>query len=317
MRKLSVIAVIAVMLISLFAASVPAGAMGIETENTADLTISYLVDNNAAAPNVEFKVYKIADIDAYGNFTVTQQFEKYNVSLDVTTSSEWTDLAAMLSDYITRDDIEAAFTNKTDTKGQMVLKGLPLGMYLAVGNKYTSGRTTYTAEPFLVCLPNKDVNTSEWQYEVTSDVKYSSVTSSSSGGGGGGSSTTSLTVRKSWADSGHTGDRPSSVTVQLLRSGKVYSEMTLSASNDWTYRWTGLSRAYTWTVVEKTVPDGYRVGVSKTGTSATITNTWQSSPSSTAKPTASPSGSTTNPTAAPGATNAPGTTPNPAGGKQH
>ena len=65
-----------------------------------------------------------------------------------------------------------------------------------------------------------------------------------------------VTATKVWSGDDDA-DRPSSVKVQLLKDGKEYATATLKASNDWTYKWTGLSKTYTWTVKEVDVADGY------------------------------------------------------------
>ena len=94
-------------------------------------------------------------------------------------------------------------------------------------------------------------------------------------GGGGGSTTTytSLTVKKVWiTDDG--GTAADSVSVNLLKNGDVDRTVVLSGSNNWTYTWTGLNSAYTWTVEEANVPAGFTSSTSSSvgGTVWTITN---------------------------------------------
>lgn len=81
---------------------------------------------------------------------------------------------------------------------------------------------------------------------------------------------TMLTVRKVWVDDGE--DRPDSVTVQLLRDGKVRDEVELSQSNHWAYTWDRLDDDYNWSVVEADVPDGYEATYTTSGNTTTITN---------------------------------------------
>lgn len=95
------------------------------------------------------------------------------------------------------------------------------------------------------------------------------------GGGSGGSTTTytSLTVKKVWIiDDG--GTATDSVSVNLLKNGDVDRTVVLSGSNNWTYTWTGLNSAYTWTVEEANVPAGFTSSTSGSvgGTVWTITN---------------------------------------------
>ena len=89
--------------------------------------------------------------------------------------------------------------------------------------------------------------------------------------GSGGENTTQVTVRKVWRlDDG--GTAADSVTVNLLRNGRVADSVTLSADNGWTHTWTGLSGSDTWTVEEADVPDGFAASVTRSGMNFTITN---------------------------------------------
>jgi hypothetical protein len=69
------------------------------------------------------------------------------------------------------------------------------------------------------------------------------------------------------------GNRPSYVDVQLTADGVVYDTVRLSAENNWSYTWKGLSSAYKWEVVEKSVPEGYSVTSELQDGTFVITNT--------------------------------------------
>ena len=83
---------------------------------------------------------------------------------------------------------------------------------------------------------------------------------------------TQLTVRKVWSDgnANHVGD---SITVNLLKDGKVERSQELNAANGWAYTFDRLLEGHTWTVEEADVPAGYTVRYSTVGTMTTITNT--------------------------------------------
>jgi len=83
-----------------------------------------------------------------------------------------------------------------------------------------------------------------------------------------------LTVNKVWNDKGNESSRPSSVTVGLLKDGTVSQTVTLDASNEWSYVWTGLSAGSTWSVAELNVPSGYTASVKHTENAYTITNSF-------------------------------------------
>ena len=82
---------------------------------------------------------------------------------------------------------------------------------------------------------------------------------------------TMLTVRKVWVDDGK--NRPDSVTVQLLRDGRVRDEIELNQSNQWAYTWNRLDDDYNWSVVEVNISDGYKATYTTRGNTTTITNT--------------------------------------------
>lgn len=81
-----------------------------------------------------------------------------------------------------------------------------------------------------------------------------------------------LTVRKIWSDGN--GNHPNdSVTVNLLRDGKVEKSEVLSAKNGWTYTFDKLVEGHVWTVEEARVPSGYTASYKTEGNTTIITNT--------------------------------------------
>ena len=80
-----------------------------------------------------------------------------------------------------------------------------------------------------------------------------------------------LSVRKVWSDgsANHTND---SITVNLLKDGKVEKSQVLNAENNWAYTFDRLAEGHTWTAEEAAVPAGYTVSYKPEGTETTITN---------------------------------------------
>ena len=81
-----------------------------------------------------------------------------------------------------------------------------------------------------------------------------------------------LTVRKVWSD-GAAAHENDSVTVNLLRNGRVSRTQVLNAKNGWAFTFGGLAEGYDWTVEEADVPAGYTASSSTRGGTVTITNT--------------------------------------------
>ena len=81
-----------------------------------------------------------------------------------------------------------------------------------------------------------------------------------------------LTVRKVWSN-GNANHANDSITVNLLKDGRVERSQVLNAENGWAYTFDRLLEGHTWTVEEADVPAGYTVSYRTVGTMTTITNT--------------------------------------------
>lgn len=253
---------------------VRAQALGrIDTQRAVTLTIQYTCDGKAA-PNVGFDLYRVADVSEDMRFTLTGAFQGYPVSLEDQSASGWRALAATLAGYAERDALKPLASGKTDQRGTLIFpaKGGTMrpGLYLALGGSYQSGRYTYTAEPFLVSLPDLNDTGTNWLYNVTVSPKYTVWDEDDPE-----NDTISRRVLKVWRDKGNEDSRPTKVTVELLRNGRVYDTVTLRKSNNWRYTWDDLDARYRWTVVEQAVP-GYTVSVSREGATFVVTNSRQS-----------------------------------------
>ncbi len=232
--------------------------------NDCSLSITY------PRPNIAFRLYYAAEVSKYGEFKAADDFAKYKVSFNGLDASGWKSLAATLDGYVKRDKLQPVETKSTDKNGQLTFSGKKVGLYLVSWDKHTAGGYTYTPQPFLISLPETDVN-DNWMYNVSAEPKYDKKRTTHDGPGN--PDTVNRRVMKIWKDDGNKADRPKSVTVQLLRNGIVYKEVTLNAKNNWRYEWKGLNSDDTWQMVEKDVPEGYLVSVGREGITFTVTNT--------------------------------------------
>ena len=96
-----------------------------------------------------------------------------------------------------------------------------------------------------------------------------------------------LSVRKVWSD-GNANHKSDSVTVNLLKDGRVEKSQVLNAENGWAYTFDRLLEGHTWTVEEASVPAGYTVSYSTVGTMTTITNTRKETPPTPPTPSTPP-----------------------------
>ncbi len=200
-------------------------------------------------------------------------------------------LAQTLASYAARDNVPPLATLDTDANGQVRFDNIAEGLYLVTGDSAVLGELTVIPLPTLVSIPyvtpSGDVSTDavcEPKVEVRTPVPE----------------TVERRALKIWEDDGNEADRPESVTVQLLRDGEIYEEVTLNSENNWRVSWENLDAAYTWQVTEKDVPEGYTVQIEQQGITFTMTNTKESPPPTTVPSEPSTTTPTEPPTTVPG-----------------
>lgn len=241
----------------------------IDTDKEVSLSLEY-VSESTPLSGADFRIYKIADISSVNQYTLTEKFGNYSVSVEDLDSAGWLNLATTLTAYASRDGIEPTANGTTDSTGTLAFDELEVGLYLVEGDNITIGNCTYIPTPFIISLPN--LNTEDvWEYDVTVEIKFGQniyVPAPS----GPSISTINISAVKVWKDD-ESENRPESVTVQLLRNGTVYEEVTLSEENGWSYTWYSLNADNKWQLTEKDVPEGYTVSVSKDDQTFTVTNT--------------------------------------------
>ena len=287
---------LSVILLSLLLA-IPVRAAGqIDPARQGSLTVHF-GQEDTGFPDVTFRLYYVASISSDAALTLAGDFSAYPVTFDGLSTSEWRALAQTLAGYAARDDLPPLQTAQTNADGDASFPLLPTGLYLVVGDTYSSGPDTYTPEAFLVSLPNADETTGDWVYDVTAHCKYDVRHDEPQ--------TVSRQVIKLWDDADAAEHRPAQIVVQLLRDGQVYDTVTLDKGNDWQYTWTELDAGSHWQVTEYDTPEGYSVLVSQEGAVFIMTNRYHEdvpTPSPSPSPTPSaptPSPSPTFSTAAP------------------
>lgn len=240
----------------------PAGVFArekIDLEQKTSLTIQY------PCAGAQFRIYRVADISEYGEYTRTPEFEEYAVDLEQSDQNGWRALASTLAGYVKRDGKEAQDTKITDADGKAYFKDLSAGLYLVLGEQAEDDTFKYEAEASLIALPDLDEN-DLWVYDVTASPKYEKDPLKPD------EDVTQKKIIKIWKD-GNSKNRPKDIQVQLLKDGKVADTVTLNADNNWKYQWDNLDNSAAWQVVEQTVPSGYTVAVEKEADTFTITNT--------------------------------------------
>lgn len=260
----------------------------VDTAKPVSLTVSCHYAGQAVQ-GVSFDLYRVADIDAFARFTLCGDFQAYPVRLDGLSGGNWRALAVTLAAYAARDRLTPQDAGETDGRGLLRFPSraaslLP-GLYLVVGKQTASGGKLYSAEPFLVSLPDLDEAADRWIYDVSAAPKLRADEPGAPGG------TTARKVLKIW-DDGQSAARPRTLCVQLLQNGAVYDTVTLSGETNWRYTWDALPKYgadgafIRWDIAEL-VPDGYTVLVSSEGGTFVLTN---SKPANSEPPPPTPGG---------------------------
>lgn len=229
---------------------------------TSSLHIHYYHDNGSI-PNAFFRIFRIADMSERGVYTITKSFSDYSLSFDDLKNDDG-ELAAALAAYADRDNIVSEAEGNTDAQGNLYFRDIPAGIYLVTGSAVTLDKNIYFPQPSIVPVPARN-NDGILSYEVTIEPKFESRPIDEN---------IERKVLKIWKDGGNEQNRPNEITVQLLCNGKVYEEQTLNAKNNWRYTWKELDPAYNWQILEKEVPENYKLAVKQQGVTFTLTNTY-------------------------------------------
>lgn len=243
----------------------------VDLSRSPSLTIAY-ERNNILLNGAQVGLYYVADVDAYGNFSLSGDFCDYPVVVNGLNEEGFRKLAYTLEGYILRDRLQPIIMKQTNTDGTVTfdreLDGLKLGLYLVQLEQHEQEGYSFEANAFMIALPSVDENTNEQMYHMTARPKTRACPAAARPEG-----RVSYKVQKVWDDAGHAEDRPETLTIQLLQDGAVYDTVTLDSSNHWEYAWDDLDSGSNWTVVEVEEPH-YTVTVIRSGNTFVITNSY-------------------------------------------
>lgn len=246
---------------SVYAASTTGANEKVELHSDCTLDVIYSSDGTAFAEQ-NIKLWHIADITEDAQYTLAGSFKSYPVTVVGTSSqTEWNEMTVTLNSYILADGIAPDYTAKTDESGKASFKNLSAGMYLIGSVRTEKDGKNYVFESFAVAVPGVNEN-GEWLYNVTAKPKISENTPSKG--------EVTYKAVKSWKDNGK--NRPAAVNVEIYKDGVLQKAVTLNSKSNWMYSWKTVDDGGVWTVAEKNVPSGYKVGIQKNGDTFNITN---------------------------------------------
>ena len=270
-RRMGIIAFILCICLYLIPCQVQAASTSdakepISTNENCSLTISYC-SGGIAFSELPVNLYKIADVSADYQYTLTSSFEKSNLILNgIQTVGEWNVIRSTLETYILANDITAGFNAKTDFEGKASFDALKPGLYLAITERIIQDETTYVFDSALIALPGLGAD-GLWQYQVDVTSKSEIIPPSRD------DEEIELKVLKLWKGDGGSSARPATIEIEIFRNGTSYQTATLSENNHWTYTWSTKDDGSDWKVVERNIPTGYTMTIEERETSFVLTNT--------------------------------------------
>ena len=202
------------------------------------------LDVNCPVSNMQVSLYRVADV----NYNLVDAFSHYSIDL----KQDVQGAANALENRILMDGIEADAYAASDSSGKAGFSGLESGIYLVVGKEVESNGVFYMPQVSLVSLSG----------DLSVDLKYETSNKASR-----------IHVLKVWKKDNKK-SRPKSIEVCLLRSdGIVVDKVKLNSDNQWSYTWDSLSTLYTYSVMETSVPSGYKESCFREKDSVVLTNT--------------------------------------------
>lgn len=250
----------------------------IDTDAPVCLTVS-AKHGDAALQGAKFSIYLVGTFDKYGELTVTEDFQRFNLDIRGKNEEAWNQMIPVLEGWVNSNQLPAADEGTTDENGQLRFptgdKPLTQGMYLVVGQTHTQDGMIYMPSAFLITLPSRSAEDDSWVYDVTVAPKFEAHPEKTE--------TISRKVLKVWKDEGYENIRPKQITVYLFEDGSIYDTVVLSAENGWSHTWEGLDPNARWTIAENAMKD-YAVEIDREGITFVITNRYADAPPPTTKP---------------------------------
>ena len=269
LKKLNRLFVLTLLFVFAFALQVNA-AEGIDT--TKDISVEIISQcDEQLLTEMNFEIYKVADIDRYRNPYLTDDFSAFAGEFEGKEHYQMLGYAQQMYTHAIKEEVQPLETVTTDAEGKAFFpqaSDQKPGLYLIAGRTHIQGEYVYETQPFLLFVP---VYTTEglWEYHTSVTPKCSRQSLADL--------YTDITVVKVWQDDGHEAKRPQQITVTLYKDKAVYETVTLSAANNWRHSWTMLEKTALWTVAETPI-DGYKTTVKRENDTYIVTNTYERPP---------------------------------------
>lgn len=236
------------------------GCFNVSAEEKTQDTLTITCENEGIIlSNMEWKIYKVADIVSHDEYNLTGNFKNYPVNLNNLSTSELQTAAVTLETYAKIDEINPIHMGTTDTDGKVVFDNLDFGLYLISGKSVIIDDMFYMPAPSLVVLDSTEDEGVSWRYDVNALPKLKVLPASMR------IYDFNCSVKKIWTNDNES-NRPDSITILLMQDGKEVDSAELNSNNNWTHEWNYLSSEFEWSVIEKDVPENYTVTYTQSDT---------------------------------------------------
>lgn len=194
--------------------------------------------------DTNFTLYKIQSIQN-GNYIITDNYKNYDLNY-----SDVEKLALTLQHITKSNNIKEDYSGSTNN-GTLQIENITNGVYLVLGESFISDNKKIEMMPSIVVI-TKDETIIPKYNEITIDEE-----------------TYELTIYKTWVDS--KSSHPE-IIAQLFNDNGLVSEVTLNSSNNFRHIFKNLDKKQNYYVVEKVVPEGYTVSISRQENTIIIKN---------------------------------------------
>lgn len=239
-------------------------AGSIDLGHAHSLTVTAVYAQNPIS-GMQFDAYLISTVDEWGELTVIDRYRDFAEDLDIRGKNDdsWRAMAQTLAREIMLDDtLKPSRSAVTDADGVAKYADIPMGLFLIMGGGTEKDGYVYSTSPFFVMLPEQDLSSNTWNYDVVANAKP-----------GQEPAKEDYEVIKVWKDDCHKDQRPQSITINLVCDGEVFDTIALPHNGAWSYTWKDLESNHQWTVTEKK-EDGYQdPDVQQEGNTFIVTNT--------------------------------------------
>ena len=244
----------------------------ISTEGACTLSLSYIC-SEAAVSDVPVKLFRVADVSASAQYSLTAPFAASGLNLNgIRSSSEWDVIRSTLESYILANAMTADYSAVTDQNGYAQFESLKPGLYLLSEVRVVQNGWSYSFDSALISLPGLRED-GLWQYRITVTPKSVAAPPSETDDPDVPNEEIQYKILKLWKDENAQAERPPSIDVEIFRDGISCQIVSLSEEIHWSYTWTTKDDGANWMVVERNIPSGYAVTLEERTTTFILTNT--------------------------------------------